>query len=72
METWIDDRRQGEVKNHTISGEARKLLDTFIEYATRYTNDGIADALYYDPDEMRRRALELQKQLDKLDADAGA
>ena len=46
------------MKNHTISGEARKLLDTFIEYATRYTNDGIADALYYDPDEMRRRALD--------------
>lgn len=59
------------VKNHTISGDARKLLDTFIEYASRHTNDSIADSMYYAPDEMRRRALELQKQLEKLDAEAG-
>ncbi|MGM9631140.1 hypothetical protein [Butyricicoccus sp.] len=58
------------MKRHTISGDARKLLDTFIEYASRHTNDSIADSMYYDPDEMRRRALELQKQLEKLDAEA--
>lgn len=59
------------MKRHTISGDARKLLDTFIEYASRHTNDSIADSMYYDPDEMRRRALELQKQVEKLDAEAG-
>lgn len=58
------------MKRHTISGDARKLLDTFIEYASRHTNDSIADAMYYDTDEMRRRALELQKQVEKLDAEA--
>lgn len=58
------------MKRHTISGDARKLLDTFIEYASRHTNDSIADSMYYDPDEMRRRALELQKQVEKLDAEA--
>ena len=57
-------------QQRTITGDARKVLDTFIEYATRYTNDGIADAMYYDPDEMRRRTLELQKQLERLDAEA--
>jgi len=52
-----------------ITGDARKVLDTFIDYATRETNDGIADAMYYDPDELRRRALELKRQVDDLDDD---
>lgn len=55
---------------HTINGDARGLLDVFIERATRETNESIADALFYDPDAMRRRALELQRQLEKLDAEA--
>lgn len=58
------------MKLHTISGDARKVLDTFIEYATRECNEDVADAMYYDPDEMRRRALELKRQLEKLDAEA--
>jgi len=52
-----------------ITGDARKVLDTFIDYATRNDNRDVADALYYDPDELRRRALELKRQVDDLDDD---
>lgn len=59
------------MNRRTITGDARKLLDTFIEYATRESNEDVADAMWYDRDEMRRRALELQRQLDALDNDNG-
>lgn len=50
-----------------ITGDARKVLDTFIEYATRENNEGVADAMYYDPDELRRRTLELKRQMEEAD-----
>ena len=50
-----------------ITGDARKVLDTFIEYATRENNEGVADAMYYVPDELRRRARELKRQLEEMD-----
>jgi len=59
------------MNRRTITGDARKLLDTFIEYATRASNEDVADAMWYDRDEMRRRAFELQRQLDALDNDNG-
>ena len=50
-----------------ITGDARKVLNTFIEYATRENNEDVADAMYYDRDELRRRALELRRQLEEAD-----
>jgi hypothetical protein len=54
----------------TITGDARKLLDTFIQYTTGNQLEDVADAMYYQPEEMLRRALELREQLNELDAEA--
>lgn len=51
----------------TITGDGRKVLETFIQYATAADNQEIADVMYYESDELRRRALELQRQLEALD-----
>lgn len=48
-----------------ITGDARKLLETFIEYATRENNQDIADALYYDEQALRIRAELLKEQLEQ-------
>ena len=47
-----------------ITGDARKVLETFLQYATAEDNTDIADAMYYDPDELRRRALILQEAIE--------
>lgn len=49
-----------------INGDALKLLELFIDYAlSPSTADGVADALYYDRDELQRRARLLKEQLTK-------
>lgn len=52
-----------------IYGDALKVLETFMDYATRADNFDIADAMYYEPDELRRRVLELKRQLEEMDDD---
>lgn len=47
-----------------ITGDAKKLLDTFIMYATREDNKDLADALYYDDQALRIRAEILKDQLE--------
>lgn len=47
-----------------FTGDARKLLETFVTYATRECNEDIADAMYYDRDALRIRARLLQEQLE--------
>lgn len=52
----------------TITGDGRRLLDTFITYALQANTCGdLADAMYYELDEMQRRARDLSRQLDELD-----
>ena len=50
-----------------LYGDGLKVLETFIDYATRDDNYDVADAMYYEPDELRRRALELKRQLEAMD-----
>lgn len=50
-----------------ITGDARKVLDTFIDYATRECNEDLADAMWYDRDELRRRAQLLREQVERDD-----
>lgn len=46
-----------------IEGDALKLLEDFIRYATQpNTSQGVADAMYYDPDALLQRAKQLQRQ----------
>lgn len=52
-----------------LYGDGLKVLETFIDYATRADNYDIADAMYYDSDELRRRALELKRQLEEMDGE---
>ncbi len=50
-----------------IIGDARKLIDTFIQYATQEDNRELADALYYDEQALRVRAEALKEQLEADD-----
>ncbi len=50
-----------------ITGDARKLIDTFIMYATREDNQELADALYYDEQALRIRAELLKEQIEAED-----
>lgn len=50
-----------------ITGDARKLLDLFIEYATRECNDDLAAALWYDEQALRIRAELLKEQVEAID-----
>jgi len=52
-----------------ITGDARKLLDTFIMYATRENNQALADALYYDEQALRIRAEILKEQVEAEEED---
>ena len=54
-----------------ITGDARKVLDTFIEYATRECNEDLADAMWYERDELRRRAQLLREQVEAEDRKEG-
>ncbi len=54
-----------------ITGDAKKLLGTFIMYATREDNKDLADALYYDEDALRIRAEILKEQLEQMEAEEG-
>jgi hypothetical protein len=47
-----------------ITGDARKLLDTFVMYATRECNEDLAAALWYDPQALRIRAEILKEQME--------
>ncbi len=47
-----------------ITGDARKLLETFIMYATRENNQSLADAMYYDEQALRIRAELLKEQIE--------
>ena len=52
--------------NPTITGDALKLLEQFVEYAPNpHTCEALADALYYDHEEFYRRAKLLKSQLEK-------
>ncbi len=52
--------------NPTITGDALKLLEQFVEYATNpNTCIALADAMYYDSEEFYRRAKLLKLQLEK-------
>ena len=39
-----------------LSGDGLKLLETFLDYATRADNKELADAMFYDTDTLRERA----------------
>lgn len=48
-----------------INGDALKLLEDFVYYAlSPSTADEVADALYYNRDELRRRAILLKEQIE--------
>ena len=53
----------------TLTGDSRKVVDAFCKYVL--TDDEashtIADAMYYDHDELVRRARVLQAQLEQMD-----
>ena len=52
--------------NLTITGDALKLLEQFIEYATNpNTCEALADAMYYDHEAFYRRAKLLKSQMEK-------
>ena len=52
--------------NPTITGDALKLLEQFVEYATNpNTCIALADAMYYDYEGFYRRAKQLKSQLEK-------
>ena len=52
--------------NPTITGDALKLLEQFVEYATNpNTCVALADAMYYDYEGFYRRAKLLKSQLEK-------
>ena len=52
--------------NPTITGDALKLLEQFVEYAANAnTCKALADAMYYDREEFYRRAKLLKMQLEK-------
>lgn len=52
--------------NATITGDALKLLEQFVEYATNpNTCVALADAMYYDREAFYRRAKQLKSQLEK-------
>ena len=52
--------------NPTITGDALKLLEQFVEYATNpNTCEALADAMYYDHEAFYRRAKQLKSQLEK-------
>ncbi len=52
--------------NPTITGDALKLLEQFVYYATNpSTCVALADAMYYDHEEFYRRAKLLKSQLEK-------
>lgn len=49
-----------------ITGDALKLLEQFVEYATNpRTCVALADAMYYDYEAFYRRAKQLKSQLEK-------
>ncbi|HWP50768.1 MAG TPA: hypothetical protein VN626_03615 [Clostridia bacterium] len=52
--------------NPTITGDALKLLEQFVYYATNPNTSGrLADAMYYDHEGFHRRAKLLKSQLEK-------
>ncbi|MEA5136446.1 MAG: hypothetical protein VB035_09970 [Candidatus Fimivivens sp.] len=52
--------------NPRITGDALKLLEQFVEYATNpNTSGGLSDAMYYDREEFYRRSKLLKSQLEK-------
>ncbi|WMJ83379.1 hypothetical protein ACS3UN_09915 [Oscillospiraceae bacterium LTW-04] len=52
--------------NPIITGDALKLLEQFVEYATNpNTCVALADAMYYDHEAFYRRAKQLKSQLEK-------
>lgn len=52
--------------NPTIAGDALKLLEQFVYYATNHkTAEALADAMYYDHEAFYRRAKQLKSQLEK-------
>ena len=44
-----------------LSGDGLKLLETFLDYATRAENKELADAMFYDTDTLRERAKTIQE-----------
>lgn len=52
--------------NPTITGDALKLLEQFVEYATNpNTCVALADAMYYDHEAFYRRVKQLKLQIEK-------
>lgn len=46
-----------------LSGDGLKLLETFLDYATRADNRELADAMFYDTDTLRERAKMIEESI---------
>lgn len=46
-----------------LSGDGLKLLETFLDYATRADNKELADAMFYDTDTLRERAKMIEESI---------